>query len=390
MTAGGGLALWLGIALGVAGATLPPAGPEPAWNVRVGFFRSGPTRLALAESYEREGKWKHAAKAYRRLAKAARRPGNQAYAWLHSARCFLRAGKYYTAFNLYKKLVEEYPLYAARKEVLQNLRAIGEAFASGRATIFHFKSPSKAVEVYQEILRLAPAGPNAVADTMKLARYQVAAGRWIEAAETYRDLLKRYPQAWDAHLQLASALMHMARAGDGDGRLRREARRELETYLQNAPKTADRKLAKDMLQLVRYSLAADLVQLGRFYDRKPHYRPRAARRYLYDVLRKYGETALAPVAESLLARIELQPLPEAAKPPARAGRRRETVALAGKKKPLRRPGKKTPSLPGRKPGRVAPEPPAAPPKGVRWLKEQEKVKKWLLPLEDIHTDIEKR
>jgi len=354
---------------------------EPEWDRPSGLFFGGTTRYEMATRLERGGRYKAAAKRYRRLADSARNPANQAHALRKCADCFFDAGKVYTAYTQYKKLIDEYPLFIKQAHVLDRLRAVAESFAEGRASLFGFKNPSLAAEVYELILRLAPAGPQAADDMLKLAEFQERAGNIEGAAATCRDLLRRYPERAAARVRLAGLILDEARAGDGDGRLRREARRELEQFLATAPKSPEAPLARSMLALVRETLARDRLELGRFYSQAPHRRPAAARRYLHDVLVQYSDTAVTPVARAILAQIESLPETAARKGAAVAASPLPQAAIAGA--PTQTAHRKETAPPASTGPRIGP-PEAVPfPRNARWIKQQETVKKWLLPLEDI-------
>ncbi len=373
--------VWAAVMLSTARAVTPAL--EPDWLRPSGFFFRGATRYEMATRLEREGQYKAAAKRYRLLAGSARNSANQAYALQKCADCSFKAGKVYAAYTHYKKLLDEYPLLVKQAHVLDRLRAVAEGFAEGRASLFGFKNPSLAAEVYELILRLAPAGPQAADDMLRLADFQERAGNVEEAAATCRDLLRRYPERAAARVRLAGLILEEARAGDGDGRLRREARRELEQFLAAAPDGPEAPLARSMLALVRETLARDRLELGRFYSQAPHRRPAAARRYLHDVLVQYSDTAVMPVARAILARIESMPEPATGEGGVAASIRPQAPAgtVAGAQGPPS-PRKKTarPTVPA---PRIGP-PEAVPfPRNARWIKQQETVKKWLLPLEDI-------
>ena len=358
---------------------------EPEWEKAGSLLWGGTSRIERARRLEREGRWKAAAKLYRKLAKSARHPANQAYALERCADCFLNAEKFYTAYVHYKKLIDEHPLFVKQAHVLTQLRNVAAAFDAGRSSLFHFKNPALAAQVFDIILRLAPAGPHAADDMLELARYQEKTGDIEEAAATCRDLLRRHPERAEARLRLAGLILKQSRAGDGDGRLRREARSELEQFLTTNPTGPDAPLAKSMLTLVRETLARDRFVLGRFYSRRPHRRPAAARRYLHDVLVQYRETAVAPIAKAVLA--QLGDLPQGPQTGPAPKKEPSTgvvtgAGLSGPKSTARheRTEPPTPVQP-----RIGP-PEAVPfPKNAQWIKQQEKVKKWLLPLEDVTT-----
>jgi outer membrane protein assembly factor BamD (BamD/ComL family) len=218
---------------------------------------------------------------------------------------------------------------------------------------------AKAVEVYEDLMRIAPAGDRGPDDALRLGQLQVKAGDRELAVVTFREILRRHPRssaAPRAHLELGRALLDLADAGDGDGRLKREARLHLERFLERGTDGAARQEAEDLLRSCRAQEAEQLLALGEFYLRPVHARPKAARRYLHDLIQTYPEVDVAEEAEELLAQVQAD---------ADEG---QDVDSGGSAE----------AAPER-----SPEPPVGAPEGMERLQEQERMEKWLRPVEDL-------
>ena len=286
----------------------------------------------------------------------------RARALLTAADALFAAHKYGDARDAYAKLLESYPASIPLEQVLITLRELARRYASGEASALHFRRYEMAIDIYQLILRVAPAGQQAPEDLLELARLQVAKGEPELALATYRDCVKRFPllpQAGSAQLAAARLLIDTARRGDGDGTLIRLARREAEQFLSNFPDDSRRTEAEALLKVVDERQGERLFDLGKFYLRTYSYRPEATRRYLNDVIRAYPNTRAAASARKLLAHVDI-------------------IAPAGA------PGA---VIPGVSPadGGTAPPPPAKPAKPDPSKPLPPKpgdVQKYLLPLED--------
>jgi len=287
----------------------------------------------------------------------------RARALLASADQLFAAEKYDAARDAYRKLVDSYPSNLPLEPVLVTLRELARRYASGEASALRFKKYEAAIDVYQLILRVAPAGTHAPADLLELARLQTAKGEPELALVTYRDCAKRFPllpEAGTAQLDATRLLITTARYGDGDGTLIRQARSEVEQFLRDFPADSRRREAEGLLLVIEERQGDRMFQLGKFYLRKYSYRPAASRRYLNDVVRTYPNTKAAVAARKLLGHLDIVA-------PAAAGPGGGGAAPGG----IGGPGASSPRPPARKP---EPATPLAPKPGD--------VQKYLLPLED--------
>ena len=296
-----------------------------------------------------------AAKTYLKAAKYADDEHDRADLLVRRADCLYRAGKSYAAYEAYSGALSAHSAHVPLEHVLARLRDLAERFAEGAASLFGFDNPSTAITIYELILAKAPASDRAPADALRLAQLQTEVGENDIAIVTYRDLLTRYPRRTEvaaARLELGQLLLEASEDGDGDGRLVRQARRELNIFLGEYPEHPRKNEADLLLAVADERQAESLYLLGEFYLRPAHKRPSAARRYLHDAVRDYPGTSAAELARSLLAVIEGG---EDGNP----GTARDRVVSPDS---VRTSG------------------------ATESLEKREKVEKWLLPLEDLDAE----
>jgi len=321
-----------------------------------------PELVESASRHEAQSSFKAAAADYGKLAALATTDAEKSRFLLKQADNLFRGGRSSAAWDVYKKLLANYVQFLPLEPVLETQRELANRFASGQASALHFKKQDVAIEVYRAILKVAPQGPNAPVDMLRLAELQVQVDDTAGAVSTYRDvtrLFPRRPEAATARLEIARHLLARAARGDGDGRYTRQARSELERFVHDYPDHPEMAAAKVLLARADEAQASRLLDLGKFYLRPLTHRPEAARRYLYDAIRTYGGTTSAAQAQALLARIE----------PGAGGAAGEEVA-------------------GGEEGAPA-QPPVEPPEPMKYLKQQEGVQKYLRPLEDF-SDYQKK
>ena len=260
-----------------------------------------------ARELEAKGDYKDAAKAHHRSQVYAPDDRTRAKALLGEADGYYTAEVNGYAKDAYLNLLRSYPLYAPQDHVLQRLRILAEKYADGTIGTFKMKDAPMAIEIYETIIQETPTAAGTIQDHLRLAELQIASGREIEAVVTYEELFRRHagrPQLGDARLAFARLLVEQAEAGgDGDGRLARQARRQLAAFVEEQPASAKRAEANQLIAQLDEEQAQTLYGLAVFYTKEAHRRLPAARRYLYDVLRRYPDTAAADQAKLSLAQV---------------------------------------------------------------------------------------
>lgn len=334
-------------------------------------MNSDPIRYAKyldrAQTKEAIGKFGAAARSYRRAVMFA--PNNEECAklLLKEADCEFLSEDWSSSYGAYARLLQDYPLYTPYDHVIKRLRTLAGMYAEGEIGLLGIKDHGMAIKIYELMLQEVPVSKNAIQDYLRLAKLQVEMSRRPEAIATLRQMLQHYRRGADleeASLLLCSLLVAEARDGDGDGRVIRQARRELARFLARHPESARRQEAVE-LQVETDEIQADrLYGLGQFYVRPAHRRLPAARRYLHDVLRHYPDTKAAGDAKKLLVSVwddtEVMATAEPAVGSAASADVRTNVKPAS-----------TPKI-------------VVPPRKFIPLAKRENVKKWLVPLGDIN------
>ena len=241
-----------------------------------------------------------AAKIYRRMARYEKNRARSAAYLLRGADCLMQAKKGHRALEEYTNLLENYPLYVPYEHVVEQLRQLAEWFIVGDGTFLGIKDKDTGIQIYELIIREAPAVQVTLKDRLRLAELLEGSGRGEEAVVVYQAILRQEPGNWDVHAKLALLFLKLSKNGDGDGAKLRAAVREANIVLESNP---DNPLAKDLKRLCRDADAEEAVRLlknGQFYLSPAHHRPTAARRYMHDVIMKYPDSNAAKEARHLL------------------------------------------------------------------------------------------
>ena len=241
-----------------------------------------------------------AAKIYRRMARYEKNRARSAAYLLRGADCLMQAKKGHRALEEYTNLLENYPLYVPYEHVVEQLRQLAEWFIVGDGTFLGIKDKDTGIQIYELIIREAPAVQVTLKDRLRLAELLEGSGRGEEAVVVYQAILRQEPGNWDVRAKLALLFLKLSKNGDGDGAKLRAAVREANIVLESNP---DNPLAKDLKRLCRDAEAEEadrLLKNGQFYLLPAHRRPSAARRYMHDVIMKYPDSNAAKEARRLL------------------------------------------------------------------------------------------
>ena len=241
-----------------------------------------------------------AAKIYRRMARYEKNRARSAAYLLRGADCLMQAKKGHRALEEYTNLLENYPLYVPYEHVVEQLRQLAEWFIVGDGTFLGIKDKDTGIQIYELIIREAPAVQVTLKDRLRLAELLEGSGRGEAAVVVYQAILRQEPGNWDVRAKLALLFLKLSKNGDGDGAKLRAAVREANIVLESNP---DNPLAKDLKRLCRDAEAEEadrLLKNGQFYLLPAHRRPSAARRYMHDVIMKYPDSNAAKEARRLL------------------------------------------------------------------------------------------
>lgn len=264
------------------------------------IFDSRRSDFIQAQQAEADKKFKAAAKKYHKLAEKIGERNIQATLFLREALCWKSAGKVQDAFDCYKNLIQQYPLYISYEEVVPQLRELAQAFVDGNGTFLGIRDKETAIAVYKLIILETPANSASQKDRINMAKLQVEIGKIEEAINTYADLLRNYPLNQDARLEMSQLLMELSRESDGDGSRLRAAERHAKIILEQNPNYPRKEEVQALIEDAREREAQRMLDMANFYLRKSHYRPEAAKRYINELILQYQGSASAWKAKRLL------------------------------------------------------------------------------------------
>ncbi len=242
-----------------------------------------------------------ASKIYKKMAQAEKKNRARSAAYLlKSADCLMQAKKGHRALEEYTLLLEDYQLFVPYEHVVAQLRKLAEWFVVGDGTFLGIRDKETGIKIYELVIREAPSVHVTLADRLRLAELLVEVGRPEEAVLVYQGVLRQDSRNLDVRAELALLLLKLSLKGDGDGSKLRAAEREAKIVIESDP---NHKRSKELSKLLRDAgeeEARRLLVQGEFYLKPAHLRPKSARRYMHDVIKKYPDTKASRKAQKLL------------------------------------------------------------------------------------------
>lgn len=213
------------------------------------------------------------------------------------------------AHKAYKSLIKNYPQSERFDEVIEREYEIGNAFLSGKkGKVLGLEiSPSlpSAIEVYKQIVEVAPFGPFGDKAQYQLGLAYYKAGQYDESIEAFQELVDQYPQselAKDARLQMAEASYAQSKIEMRDQSALDAAARQADRYLKRYPGSDDAEKAAKIRQEVDEKNAEKNYRIGFYYEKQN--RLESALIYYRDTSKRYPNTAWGEKAADKLKSLE--------------------------------------------------------------------------------------
>ncbi len=214
-------------------------------------------------------------------------------------------GDYLKAFGAYKTLVESYPQSERVNEVIEREFRIGNLFLSGKkAKLMGMEilpSLSKAVEIFQHIVKQAPYGEWGDKAQFRLGLAHKKGGQYSEAIEAFQAFIDQYPKSEllpEARFQMAEISYLRSAAQVRDQRALEDASKYVDSFLTRYPDTDASEQAAKLRQQIDEKNAEKNYRIGLYYEKENYLS--SALIYYSDVAERYPDTAYGKKAAEKL------------------------------------------------------------------------------------------
>lgn len=233
---------------------------------------------------------------------------NKAKSLFEKGQNFELAGMPYSAFESYRELITRYTNAEYYETALVRIVAIGDAFEKAKSTMFS-NNYEKALEVYADVLNLAPYSKHAPLVALKAARLHAGGTGRAKAIMLYRRIIKEYKNSQNeveiSYLNLGKILESKSRRSDGDVEVAKQGQDLMMTFMAKYPESQFVKEGEMLKTVFDNRVAMYDYKIGLFYTWDAHKNENAARRYLHSVLLDYPDSPAAVKAERLLSLIDV-------------------------------------------------------------------------------------
>ncbi|MCM8529580.1 MAG: tetratricopeptide repeat protein [Lentisphaeraceae bacterium] len=216
------------------------------------------------------------------------------------------------AFDTFQSAIDRYPMYMKFNEAVTYQKEIADLeYEKIKDSDSIFTNRQPVIDMYKKIVNNAPFADNAASILLRVAIIQKDDDQIAEAIQSYRTIVKRYrttAEAGYARINLAQHYINLLDKIEGDQKLIDSAKSELILFTQQFKSHPMLSEAERRLKQIYNIEAERLYLLAVFYNRQetPHYRPDAAKRYLYKLLIEYGDSEFTDQAQTLLKSVDAE------------------------------------------------------------------------------------
>jgi outer membrane protein assembly factor BamD len=245
----------------------------------------------IAQTAEKEGKFKRAIKAYSSLVKRHPKDALAPGALYRKAQLQEQEGDYIRAAETFRQLVEGYPSSPHFDEAIEAQFRIGEMYLGGKKTrvlgIPFGSSMDAAVTIFAAVVRTAPYGNYTARAQFDIGLAREKQGASEAAIQAYQAVVDKFPNepiAADAQYQIGYIWLKAARTGTKDMAAVSKARTAFQDFLFRYPTSEKAGQARANLDLLEHKQTNSSYEVAKFYDKQKYYR--AAVIYYNEVIRQ--------------------------------------------------------------------------------------------------------
>ena len=293
---------------------------QTGWNIEGGAFsglsgEEGRNALALmneARRAEEDGRLRHAAKVYEKVALKYPNSIYSPEALYRAAHAFLLRKEYYRSFGDFQGVLNRYPNTKRFDEIIGEEYHIASALLDGaRNRILWglmpgFTGKERAIGYFETLLQNAPYSDYAPLALMNVANAYLKQKDWEAAIDALDRMINNYPQsllAPDAYLKLAQANRDLVDGPYYDQSATRDAITYFEDYMILFPNDPNVPVAEKGRADMKTVLAQSKIKMADFYFyKRSNYV--AARVFYNEAITAYPDSEVAALARKRLAEVE--------------------------------------------------------------------------------------
>ncbi|MBN1493374.1 MAG: tetratricopeptide repeat protein [Candidatus Omnitrophica bacterium] len=214
---------------------------------------------------------------------------------------------YYKAFEMYQRLMKEYPNTSLTQDILDRQFSIGVKFLEGERLrvggVPTIVSYDKAIEIFKEVKKSAPFHEYGEKSQFNIGSAYEKKKDYEEAMAAFEDLLDEYPNtelASEASFKMADLVYKMSQRNVDNAEMLESAGEKFDEFLAEYPNELTKYAKAESLKSdLMDTQAESLYKIGRFYEDQRHLE--SAKIYYVMIINEYPETRWRVKADERIA-----------------------------------------------------------------------------------------
>ncbi|MFA6637151.1 MAG: outer membrane protein assembly factor BamD [Candidatus Omnitrophota bacterium] len=262
-----------------------------------------------AMRFYESGDFKRASDEFTRLTESYSASDVAPEAQYYAARSYEEQGRYWFAYQNYKKTIDNYPYTRRLDEIIERLYNLAGTVESAETAkimgIELSESMDRAAEMYKTIVNASPFSPYADKSLYRLGDVNRRIRKYEDAMQAYSRILSDYPDSPlvpEARYQLAFTKYEASLDPEYDQESTDQALKDFKEIAATTPIPAVAGEAEKVLSELRERKADSTIKIAEFYEKQGRY---ASAIMYYDSVRgKFEGTSAAEYAEERIKHLE--------------------------------------------------------------------------------------
>jgi outer membrane assembly lipoprotein YfiO len=263
----------------------------------------------LAMRFYEEGDFKKASEEFTRLTESYRDSDVAPEAQYYAARSYEEQGRYWFAYQNYKKTIDNYPYTRRLDEIIERLYNLAGTVESAETAkimgIELSESIDRAGEMYKTIVEASPFSPYADKSLYRLGEVTRRMRKYDDAMQAYSRILSDYPESPlvpEARYQLAFTKYEASLDPEYDQASTDQALKDFKEIAATTPIPSVAGEAEKVLYELRERKADSTIKIAEFYEKQGQHK--SAIMYYESVRGKFAGTSAAEYADERIKHLE--------------------------------------------------------------------------------------
>lgn len=262
-----------------------------------------------AMNFYEQGDFKRASEEFTRLTESYKDSDVAPEAQYYAARAYEEQGRYWFAYQNYKKTIDNYPYTKRMDEIIERLYTLaGTVEASETAKVMGVElseSMERSAEMYKAIVDASPFSVYADKSLFRMGDVYRRMRKYDDAIKSYARIIEDYPESPlvpESRYQLAFTRYEASLDPEYDQETTEKALKEFKEIAATTPVPAIADEADKVLAELRARKADSTIKIAEFYEKQGRYT--SAIMYYDSVRGKFSGTSAAELADERIKKIE--------------------------------------------------------------------------------------